>query len=317
MDKSIAVGPLWRGPLLDRLRAALPGWKIDAGAQSDAEMARRASVLVPFGMSVEGDLLAGSAIRLIQQFGVGVDPVDLEAARRFGIPVANAPSEVSGMASSVAEGAVLLVLSCARLPSLRAARLTAGDWNWSTPLNRALAGRRAGLIGLGAIGQAIARRLAGFDMPLVGVRRSGSRLDGADVPFEWVGGPDRLDELMANSDFIVMSAPLTPQTRGLIGRNRLRLARADASIVNVGRGAVIDEAALLDALNQGRLHAAGLDTIEQEPPAPDSPLLTHPRVILTPHDAGVSDLAFAGVARILADNLARLETGEPLRFRVA
>jgi phosphoglycerate dehydrogenase-like enzyme len=317
MEKRIAIGPLWRGELLDRLAAALPDWRIEAGAQFDPEAARRATVLVPFGMRVGADLLAGSAIRLIQQFGVGVDPVDLEAARRLGIPVANAPSAVSGMAGSVAEGAVLLVLSCARLPSLRATRLAAGDWNWSAPLNLALAGRRAGLIGLGSIGQAIAQRLAAFDMALVGVRRSGSGLNGDGATFAWVGGPDRLDELIATSDFIVLSAPLTPQTRDLIGRERLHLAKAGTSIVNVGRGAVINEAALLEALDEGRLHAAGLDTIEREPPPPDSPLLTHPRVILTPHDAGVSDLAFAGVAGILADNLARIESGAPLRFRVA
>jgi phosphoglycerate dehydrogenase-like enzyme len=316
MDKSIAIGPRWQGPLLDGLAAAVPGWRISAGAQFDPEIARNASVLVPFGMRVGRDLLAGSTIQLIQQFGVGVDAVDLAAARELQIPVANAPSEVSGMARSVAEGAVLLVLSCARLPSMRAARLAAGTWNWSTPLNLGLAGKRAGLVGLGSIGKAIARRLAAFDMSLVGVRRSGSKTDGAEIGFEWIGGPGRLDELVASSDFIVVSAPLTPETRGLFGKNVLRRAKASASIVNVGRGTVIDERALIDALDEGRLHAAGLDTIEREPPPPDSPLLRHPRVVLTPHDAGASELAFDGVARILAENVARLEAGDALMFRI-
>jgi lactate dehydrogenase-like 2-hydroxyacid dehydrogenase len=132
-------------------------------------------------MRVESDLLEGSAIRLVQQFGVGVDNIDLEAAKQRGIAVANAPSAASGMAASVAEGAVMLVLSCARLPSLRARRLQEGIWNWATPLNIGLGGKRAGLVGLGAIGKAIARRLAAFDMTLARIIRHGYDFGAADV----------------------------------------------------------------------------------------------------------------------------------------
>lgn len=313
MERTLVIGAPWSGPLLERLRAALPGWTISSASQAGPETARSATVLVPFGMPVGRELLAGSRVRLVQQFGVGLDPVDLAAAKEFGVVVANAPSEVSGMAGSVAEGAVFLVLSCARLPSLRAANLAARRWNWTMPLNLGLAGKTAGLVGLGSIGKAIARRLAAFDMRLVAVRRSARTDDASGL--DWIGGMDRIGELVETSDFVVICAPLTQETRGLFGDALLGRMKQGASLVNVGRGAIVDEAALLAALDEDRMHAAGLDTIQAEPPPPDSPLLSHPRVVLTPHDAGVSEVAFDGVARIIADNLARLESGEPLLFR--
>ena len=318
MERQIAIGAPWAGPLFDRLKAALNGWSIQSGVQSDLEMARSATVLIPFGMRVGRELLAGSRIRLVQQFGVGVDSIDLTAARDLGIPVTNAPSEVSGMSGTVAEGAILLVLACARLPSVRQDNLAAGRWSWTMPLNLGLAGKTAGIVGLGSIGKAIARRLAAFEMRLVAVRRSaGAASDATDDGFEWVGGMDRLEQLVAESDFIIICAPLTPETRGLFGETLLAKMKPGASLVNVGRGAIVDEDALLKALDEGRMHAAGLDTIQAEPPPPNSRLLTHWRIVLTPHDAGVSDVVFHGLTRIIADNLRRLEASEPLLFRVA
>src|SRR5215212_12022163 len=134
--------------------------------------------------------------------------------------------------------------------------------------------------------------------------------------FEWVGGMDQLEQLMAESDFIIICAPLTPETRGLFSETLLGKIKPGASLVNVGRGAILDEDALLRALDVGRMHAAGLDTIQAEPPPPNSRLLTHRRIVLTPHDAGVSDVVFHGLTRIIADNLRRLEASEHLRFRV-
>src|SRR3954468_5954762 len=202
MERQIAIGAPWAGPLLDRLKAALNGWSIQSGVQSDLEMARSATVLIPFGMRVGRELLAGSRIRLVQQFGVGVDSIDLAAARDLGIPVTNAPSEVSGMSGPVAEGAILLVLACARLPSVRQDNLAAGRWSWTMPLNLGLAGKKARIVGLGSIGKAIARRLAAFEMRLVAVRRSAAASDVTHDGFEWVGGMDRLEQLVAESDFI-------------------------------------------------------------------------------------------------------------------
>jgi phosphoglycerate dehydrogenase-like enzyme len=150
----------------------------------------------------------------------------------------------------------------------------------------------------------------------VGVRRDAANQECADIGFEWIGGLERLDELVGVSDFVIVSAPLTPQTSRLFDARRFARFKPGASIVNVGRGGVIDEPALLSALDNGRLHAAGLDTLKAEPPPPNSRLLSHPRVVLTPHDAGVSEVAFDGVVRILADNAARLERSQPLNFRI-
>src|SRR3954469_25839577 len=282
MERQIAIGAPWAGQLLDRLKAALKGWSIQSGVQSDLEMARSTTVLIPFGMRVGRELLAGSRIRLVQQFGVGVDSIDLAAARDLGILVTNAPSEASGMAGAVAEGAILLVLACARLPSVRQDNLAAGRWGWTMPLNLGLAGKTAGIVGLGSIGKAIARRLTAFEMRLVAVRRSAGTPDLLEDGFEWVGGMDQLEQLIAESDFIIICAPLTPEARGLFSASLLGKIKPGASLVNVGRGAIIDEDALLRALDVGRMHAAGLDTIQAEPPPPNSRLLTHWRIVLIP-----------------------------------
>lgn len=316
MQRCLAIGSNWDERLIERLAATLPGWTVNSGDDPVA-VARGSTVLIPFGMRADRELLTGSEIRLIQQFGVGLDSVDLQAAKDLGIAVANAPSEISGMAASVAEGAISLLLSCARLPSARSGNLAAGRWNWTTPLNLGLAGKTAGLIGLGSIGRAIAARLAAFDMHLRAVRRSGPTSASSSTEFDWVGGTERMEELVASSDFLIICAPLTPETEGLFDTDLIERIKPGASIINVGRGAIVDENALIAALNAGRLHAAGLDTLRREPPKRDSPLLDHPRIVVTPHDAGVTDVSFDGVARIVATNLARLENGQPLQYRVA
>lgn len=315
MDRIIAIGASWPQEMRDRLQAALPDWSVRTGVASDPEAARAATVLVPCATKVGHDLLAGSRVRLVQQFGVGVDSIDLKAAAALGIPVTNAPSEASGMAGTVAEAAILLLLSCARLPSFRQKNLAEARWSWTVPFNIGLEGKTAGIVGLGSIGNAVARRLAPFGMRLLGVKRSAPR-PGESEGFDWVGAIEDIGRLATESDFVVICAPLTPQTRGLFGTELLVRMKRRASLVNVGRGGIVDEAALLGLLDSGHLHAAGLDTVAQEPLPQDSPLLTHPRVVLTPHDAGASDVVLDGLLAIIADNVRRLETSEPLQFRV-
>ena len=308
----VVIGPDWKGPLLDRFSAALPDATVIPGAQRDPSLAQGADVIVPFAMKIDRNLLASCRPALVQQFGVGVDVVDLEAARDLNIPVTNMPSEESGMASAVAEGAILLMLLTARLPGVRERNLRDRTWSWSVPVGISLAGKRCGLIGFGSIGRALARRLVAMDMDVVAVTRSG----GTDPNVTWWGTMERLDELLQTSDFVILSTPLNEETRNLINRDRLRRFKQGANFINVGRGAVVDEVELVRALDDGILHAAGLDTICQEPPPVDSPLLHHDRVVLTTHTAGVTDLAFDGQCAVLADNLERLRTNQPLRFLV-
>lgn len=149
------------------------------------------------------------------------------------------------------------------------------------------------------------------------VRRSAAAPGEAEaLGLEWIGTLDRLPELVGRSDMVVICAPLNDATRGLFDAALIGRMQPTASLINVGRGGIVDEAALVAALEGGGLHAAGLDTIAAEPPAPDSPLLGNPRIVLTPHDAGVTDKAFNGVAAIIKNNLTRLETGEAMRNRI-
>lgn len=315
MDKSIALGANWDPDLIARLQEILPNWTIISNATMEA--ARTVDVLIPFGMAVNRNLLSGSRIKLVQQFGVGLDNIDLEAAQELGIAVTNAPSKQTGMAGTVAEGAVLLALSCSRLPSLRHAKLAQSRWNWTSPLNYALSGKTAGIVGFGSIGQGIGHRLSAFGMRIIGVRRSPDKYKNLNSEVDWIRGFESLSNLMNESDIVLVSMPCSPDTEGLFGEQLFKAMKQNASFINVSRGKLVNEPDLIYALDHGQLHAAGLDTICTEPPAANSPLLTHDRIIITPHDAGVSDVAFNGVTSIIADNLARLETGNMLKYQVA
>ena len=314
-DLDVALCADWPTELIQRLESLLPDCRIVNAAHKDPAAARECGVLIPMAMPVTDELLAGSRIRLVNQFGVGYDKVDLEAARRHGVQVANAPSELSGMAASVAEHAVMLVLACARLPSETEEKLASRRWVWTEHLNLGLAGKCAGLIGLGNIGSAVAQRLRAFDMKLVGVKRTAP--SSPPEGFDWVGGLDRLDDLCSEADFIVVTAPHNADSDSLINEELISRMRPGASVINVGRGAIVDEDALVAALDAGRIRAAGLDTIRQEPPPEGSRLARHPRIVLTPHIAGVTEVAFDGTTHIIGENIRRLRAGEPLRFRVA
>ncbi|MBJ3777657.1 NAD(P)-dependent oxidoreductase [Acuticoccus mangrovi] len=316
MTRRLLFGAAWPPALVAKLQAVLEGWEIVLWPEVGEAERKAADVVVPTGAKVDRAFLEGSRVRLVHQFGVGLDTVDLAAAKDLGVMVANAPSVLSGGAAAVAEGAVLLVLMCARLRPQQERFLAQQRWNWQMPLNLGLAGRTVGLVGFGNIGRQIAQRLRAFDMTVHAVRRSGDP-DGeaAGLGLASIGTMDALGEMLAASDVVVICAPLNEGTRNLFDAAMLARMKPGAILVNVGRGGIIDEAALIEALDAGALHAAGLDTIATEPAPLDSPLLSHERIVVTPHDAGVSDKAFDGVAAILKENLRRMEAGEELLHR--
>ncbi|MCF3935251.1 NAD(P)-binding domain-containing protein [Acuticoccus sp. M5D2P5] len=318
MTRRLLLGAAWPPALVDRLRTLLGGWDILLWSEASEAERKTADAVVPAAAKVDRALLEGSSIRLVHQFGVGLDTVDLAAAKDLGVMVANAPSNLSGGAAAVAEGAVLLVLMCARLRPQQARFIAEQRWNWQVPLNQGLAGRTVGLVGFGNIGREIAQRLKAFDMTVHAVRRSGDP-DGeaAALGLASLGTMDDLNEMLAVSDVVVICAPLNAGTRNLFDARALARMKPEASLVNVGRGGIVDEAALVAALDAGTLHAAGLDTVAAEPLPLDSPLLSHDRIVVTPHDAGVSDVAFDGIAAILKENLRRMEAGEDLLHRAA
>jgi len=181
-------------------------------------------------------------------------------------------------------------------------------------LPRLLKGRTLGLIGVGTIGTEIASRARAFGMGVVALRRrSGqSALPSVDAVY----GADQLDAFLRRTDVLVIAAPLTPQTLGLIGAEQIAQLPPGAMIVNVGRAKILDTDALIAALQSGHLGGASLDVYPQEPLPPEHPLWSCPNVILTPHTSGFREGHWDEVVDLFAENLARFERGEPVRFRV-
>jgi len=273
------------------------------------ELVARARVLIPSMARIDASLLeAAPELLLVHQWGAGLEGVDLEAATRLGIPVANVPTAATANADSVAEWCVMAILALARrLDEARANARAAGPWGM--PAGVSLRDKVVGIVGFGGIGRALAARLRPFGVRLRAVRRRPDSAEAHAWGLEWVGSLQRLDQLLEESDFVVLAVPATPETRGIMGAARLARMKPGSYLINPARGALVDEQALLRALEQGPLAGAALDVLSQEPPPPDHPLLNHPKVLLTAHVAGVTHDSYAGIARRVADNIRRVQAG--------
>ena len=272
-------------------------------------------VVIPMMTPIGTDVMDAGRFRLIHQFGVGLEGVDLEAARARGIWVANVPSADTGNADSVAEHALLLMLAVLRRLPEAQANIRAG--RLGSPLGLTLAGRTVCLFGLGAIATALARRLRAFDVRLLGISR---RLDPARTKalgLDACYAPADRDAALARTDILVLCLPVTAETRGLVDAPALAALPRGACLINIARGPLVDYAALCAALSSGHLGGAGLDVFWQEPIAADDRLLSLPNVVATPHVAGVTDRSYAGIARTIAANVERLRRGEPPLNRAA
>ena len=172
-----------------------------------------------------------------------------------------------------------------------------------------LKGKTLGIVGLGRIGSAVARRAKAFDMRVIATRRRPERLS-KDV--DEVRGAEALPWLLGESDYVVLCTALTSETRHLIGAEQLRLMKRTAYLMNVGRGGLIDEGALVEALNGGEIAGAGLDVFEEEPLPPDSQLWDMPKVMITPHRAGDSPRSHERFMALFCENLQRYVAGEAL-----
>lgn len=246
---------------------------------------------------------AADSLRVIARYGVGVDNVDLKAARERGIVVTNTPG---ANARSVAELAVELILLLAR-PVIQAATETrAGGWPRLPGIS--LEGKTVGLIGFGAIGRQVARLLGGFDCRILVVDPAVDGETAAAAGVERVS----LDRLLAESDFVSLHVPVMPETNRLVDAAFLARMKSGASLINTARGELVDETALYDALTSGRLRGAALDAFAVEPPGAANPLLALPTVIPTPHMGAHTDGATTAMGRMaLADCLAVLRGAEP------
>jgi phosphoglycerate dehydrogenase-like enzyme len=248
---------------------------------------------------------AGKRVRLIQHQGVGYEKTDVAAAEGRGIPVALCPA---GTTIGVAEHVFLLLLAVYKQLRLADASLRSGNWlQWELrPTSYEIAGKRIGIVGFGRIGEAVARRAQAFEARVIACETAGERRrQGKNMGVRFAS----LDELLSEADIVSLHVPLTADTRHLINPRTIDLMRPTAVLVNTARGALIDEAALAEALQSGRLGGAGLDVFEQEPLPPGSPLTRLSNVVLTPHiSAGTKDALVAKMDACFA-NIARVARG--------
>jgi phosphoglycerate dehydrogenase-like enzyme len=288
-------------PLLphDEIKACVP----DALIRSLAGV----SVIVPYVARITKAIIEAGEFGLVQQFGVGLETVDVDAATRAGVWVARVPSGGIGNAESVAEHAVLLMLALSR-------RWPAGerlsDAPMGEPSGSALVGKTACIIGLGDIGSALATRLRAFGMRLIAVRRRPDELGAPELGVARVYGPDGLRTAVGLADFVALCVNYDAASHHLINDSVLTACKRGAYLVNVARGGLVDHNALERALAAGQLAGAGLDVYWEEPPDRSHPLFSR-NVIATPHVAGVTDVSYDGIARAVAENIERFRRGEP------
>jgi phosphoglycerate dehydrogenase-like enzyme len=303
--------------LREHLGRVLPELPIEA---IEPDVLRRdgaeASVLIPAMARIDGQIMDRiTGLRLIQQWGAGLEGVDLSAAAERHVAVANVPSAGTGNAESVAEWCVMAAIALSRrLPDLEKNIRLGGAWGG--PIGRGLKGRTGGILGLGGIGQALAVRLKPFGMRLAALKRRADPAPAERLGLEWVGGEDDLKAFLERSEYLFLCLPLNPRTRNMIGESQIALLPAGACIVNPARGGLIVEDALVKALVNGHLSGAALDVFADEPLDPRSRLLTIPGLIATPHIAGVTDVSYGDIARRVAENITRLGSGSPLENRV-
>jgi len=251
---------------------------------------------------------AGAQLKVVSQMAVGVDNVDVAACAARGIPVGNTPGVLT---ETTADMAWALILASARRVVEAAEYVKHGKWQTWTPTQMAgvdVFGSTLGIIGFGAIGQAIARRAQGFGMRVLCWNRSPRPDEAAAVGAEQCA----FDAVLSQSDFVCVSIALTDDTRNLIDARAFELMQPNAILVNTARGPIVDEAALVHALREGRIGGAGLDVTAVEPLAMDSPLLAMDNVVVLPHIGSASTETRGKMADMAVANLRAGLAGRPL-----
>jgi phosphoglycerate dehydrogenase-like enzyme len=258
-----------------------------------------------FSAAVLGSVEAAQ-LKVVSRWGVGYDAIDIPAATQRGVVVAYTPGLLN---DAVADYAMALLFALARRVHEGHASMREGKWlpGWGHDIS----GKTLGIIGCGRIGQAVARRAAGFNLRLLGCDTA-PHPDAEKLGLKFVP----LDVLLAESDFISLHAALTPETRGLIGEAQLRRMKPIAYLINTARGAIIDESALLRALQQNQIAGAALDAFALEPLPADHPLRSAPNVLLTPHQASFGFETGARVSLAAAEAIVALKAGRQPRWVV-
>jgi len=313
MPVSLAVLDRFHPAIKAAIEAAIPpDWRVRFVAENSlaarADIIRDADIAFVMAAPMPKELLSEARrLQFIQKLGAGLDKIDLDFCRERGIGVARLQA---GNSIPVAEHTILLMLAIYRqLPQIDR-RTRAGNWNKEDARgnHRSLQHKKVGLVGFGAIGKEVAKRLRGFNVEILyfdPVRAA------ADV--EQILGVRyfELDALLGEADIVSLHLPLLPQTKNIIDAKRIAAMKQGAVLINCARGGLVDEAALAEALKAGRLLGAGIDAFSQEPPV-GNPLLELDNTVVTPHLAGATLDNFAGVVARSVDNTKAFLRGEPL-----
>ncbi|MGK7868567.1 2-hydroxyacid dehydrogenase [Falsiroseomonas sp. E2-1-a20] len=314
MTQKIALLQPIAGEMADIIQSLLPeGFRATAVKGRSIEDLKAeiadADYALWWDVGVPAEVLAAAPkLKLMHKWGVGIDNIDLDYCRAHGIQVART---TGSNAAPVAEFTIGLMLAIARRIVPAHNTTAAGGWakNEIWKQSVMLTGKTVGIIGLGAIGKGVAKRLQGFDCRVLYYSRT--RLPEAEA--KAIGVEYRaLDDLLAEVDFLSLNCPLTPETKGMIDARALAKMKPTASLVNVARGGVVVEADLVEALRTGKLRAAAVDVFDQEPPPADHPLLHMDNVIVSPHCAST---AYENSRRSIEHwlgNMVRVSKGEPI-----
>ncbi len=283
-------------PLIDAGIDVVKETKLD-----DAVLATRLKdadgVIVRSATHITAELMdAAKNLRVIGRAGVGVDNIDVKAATQRGIVVMNAPD---GNTITTAEHTIALLVSMARNVPQAHANLQSGVWDKKSFVGVELNGKTLGVIGLGRIGKHVAQIARGFGMQIVAF----DPFTSADQAKELAIETGTLDEVLARADFLTIHTPVTDETRGIIGKDAFAKVKKGVRLVNCARGGLVDEIALLEAIENGTVAAAALDVFSTEPLPADSPLLGNPKIITTPHLGASTTEAQEGVALTVAEQM--------------
>lgn len=266
-------------------------------------------VLIPAMSKINADLIEKARnLKLIHQWGAGLDGVDIEAASKKGIYVANVPTANTGNAESVAEWSIMCAIALSRgFPNIQENVYNAVGWG--CPVGTSLIGKKALIVGFGGIGRAIATRLKPFGIHLYAIKQNIDNNLVQQYRLDAIDKPASLEQYLAMADYVFLALPLNDSTRALINSQNIFKLKKGAFIINPSRGPVIEKQALIEALRQDHIGGVALDVFWKEPPEKEE-FFEFKNVIVTPHIAGVTDVSYKAIAFYVCENIKRVSEGK-------
>ncbi len=303
-----ALGVIWEREDIERLQSLGEATLYSDEPQDTAEILGRIGgneIVITGGVPISGEVIRRAPnLEMISIWGTGYNHVDVAEASKRGVVVCNVPA---GTAVAVAEHAMALALALAKRLPQADNYVREGGFDWSAFWGIELMGKTFGVVGTGGVGSHVARLAGAFRCRVIAFTKHPSPERAAKLGVEYVP----LDTLLEESDFICLCAALNPETEGMIGWREFELMARKPMLINVARGKIVDQKALLHALRTGQISGAGLDVLAEEPPSKDEELLREERVILTPHMAGHTPEGMANITRVCMDNIAAYLRGAP------